>query len=239
MGSFATWNPYTNYVQAGMQDGRFVNGGFTLIAAGPPRLSELGGQAAIGQQLTQGDSDIVYGIGAIQNFNMSQNKTFFRVMELGSDRAYLLGGRTVGQLALGRVYYHGPSLLRAIYAYYRDPIGRVTVDWVFPNPGPDNVANKHDVIVAPGFENLFLNLASDLFNQPIGLLLFVRDSELDVMGAIYLESVVVPNHTWATDAQGTIVQESVALQYERIVPVEVAAVALVTGLEAGIQGTEI
>jgi len=229
MGTFGTWNPYTSYVQGGMADGRFVSGGLTLIAAGPPRLAELGGGSVLAGQLTSGETDIVYPIAAIQNVNMSQNKTFMRVWELGSERSYFIGARTVGQLALSRVYYHGPSLLRCLYSYYQDEIGPVQVPWVFSNPGAEAVANPHDVHVPPGYENLFLNLASDLFNQPIGLMMYMRDSNLDTMGAIYLESVVIPNHTWATDAQGTIVQETVAMQYERIVPVAVTSLALISG----------
>ncbi len=231
MGSFGTWNPYTNFVQGGMADGKFVAGGFTLLAAGPPRLAELGGEAALASELNSGESDVVYPVAAVQNVNMSQNKTFMRVWELGSERSYFIGSRTVGQLALSRVYYHGPSLLRALYAYYQDLIGPVQVPWLFPNPGAGAVANPHDVHISPGYENFFLNLASDLFNQPIGIMMYMRDSNLDTMGAIYLESVVIPNHTWATDAQGTIVQETVAMQYERIVPVAVQSLALISGWE--------
>jgi len=232
MGTFGTWNPYTSYVNGGgIADGRFVSGGLTLIAAGPPRLAELGG-ASLAGQLTSGETDIVYPIAALQNINMSQNKTFMRVWELGSERSYFIGARTVGQVALSRVYYHGPSLLRCLYAYFTDDgTPPVEVPWVFENPGAYNVANPHDVQIQPGYRNLFINLASDMFNQPIGLMMYMRDSNLETMGAIYLESVVVPNHTWATDAQGTIVQETVAMQYERIVPVAVQSLALITGSE--------
>ena len=239
MGRFGDWNPYESYVQGGMIDGRFVSGGLTMIAAGPPRLAEVGATAAsagsdLGEQLSGGDSDIVYPIGALQNVNHSQNRTFMRVWELGSERSYFIGGRTVGQLALSRVYYHGPSILRCLYAYYQDLVGVVQVPWVFPNPGAANVANPHDVRLPPGYRNLFLNLASDLFNQPIGLLMYVRDSNLDTLGAVYLEACYVPNHTWATDAQGTIVQETAAIQYERVVPVSVTSLELISGLEGAI-----
>ena len=233
-GGFANWNPLNHYVQGGMPDGRFVSGALTLIAAGPPRLSQMGGSVQSAAGAVDSDSnDIVFPIGITQNINMSQNKTFMRVWELGSERSYFIGGRTVGQLALSRVYYHGASLLRVLYAYYRDERGRIQVPWMFKNQGAENMLNEHDVIVPPGYENLFLNLASDLFNQPIGLLVYVRDSNLKTMGAIYLESCYIPNHTWATDAQGTIVQETVAIQYERIMPVNVSAVTLVTGLAGG------
>lgn len=239
MAGFAQWNPLNHYVQGGMPDGRFVSGALTLVAAGPPRLAQMGGSVqSAANAINDEAADIVFPIGITQNINMSQNKTFMRVWELGSERSYFIGGRTVGQLALSRVYYHGPSLLRVLYAYYRDERGRVQVPWVFPNLGATQMFNEHDVIVPPGYENLFLNLASDLFNQPIGLLVYVRDSNLKTMGAIYLEACYIPNHTWATDAQGTIVQETVAIQYERIMPVNVSAVTLVTGLAKSTGGAE-
>jgi hypothetical protein len=230
-GRFSTWNPLQHYVEGGLVDGRFISGGLTLIAAGPPRLSQVGGA-----NVTSGDQDIVYPIGVMQNFNHSQNKTFMRIWELGSERSYFIGSRTVGQLALSRVFYHGQSMLRILYAYYQDLMGPVQVPWVWENVGAYNMYNPHDVIVPPGYENLFLNLASDLFNQPIGLLIYVRDSNLDVIGSVYLEACYIPNHTWASDAQGTIVQESAAIQYERVVPVNAQAVALVGGLEAASSG---
>jgi len=230
MGTFTDWEPMNSYVQGGMTDGRFVVGSLTLLAAGPPRLSQLGGSVgAATAAITGANADIVYPIGVTQNINHSQNKTFMRVWELGSERSYFIGGRTVGQLALSRIFYHGPSILRVMYAYYEDPAVPLNIPWLFPNVGAKAMPNEHEVIVPPGYENLFLNLASDLFNQPIGLLVYMRDSNLYTMGAIYLEACYIPNHTWATDAQGTIVQETVAMQYERVVPVNVTAVNLVTG----------
>lgn len=233
MGSFQDWKPYENWVQGGLVDGKWVSGMLTLVAAGPPRLADIGGDTQVSAGLSGGE-DVVYPIGCVQNVNHSQNKTFMRVWELGSDRSYFIGGRTVGNLALSRVFYHGPSLLRVLYAYYQDVEGPITFDYLFPNGAIVNTANPHNVRIPPGYENFFLNLASDLFNQPIGLLLYVRDSSLDIMGALYLESVVVPNHTWATDAQGTIVQETAALQYERVIPVQVDAVTLVQGFELSV-----
>jgi hypothetical protein len=173
----------------------------------------------------------------MQNFNLTQNKGFMRIWELGSDRSYNIGSRVVGQLGLSRVYYHGLSLLRILYAYFQDTEGQVQIPWAFENTGAYNMYNPHDVIVPPGYENLFLNLASDMFNQPIGMMAYVRDSNLDTIGTCYFEACVVPNHSWATDAQGTIIQESASLQYERIVPVNTQSVALTSGLAASVDIT--
>lgn len=231
MATFSEWAPYEKFVQAGMVDGRFLNAGFTVLAAGPPRLSNIGSSTAVGRALQTGfgSDQMVMPIGVIQNVNLSHNRTFNRIFEVGSERSYFISGRTIGQLSIARILYHGPSLLRMLYAYYEDLIPPTMVDAVFPNAGTRTVANPHDVIIPPGYENMFLNLASDLFNQPIGILMHVRDSNLDTYGAVYMESCYVPNHTWATDAQGVIIQESAAIQFERAVPVAVSTLSFISG----------
>jgi len=236
-GRFSEWAPYEHYVQAGLVDGQFISAGFTMIAAGPPRLANIGGATVTAGALSgTGADQIVLPLGVVQNLNLSHNRQFMRIFEVGSERSYHISGRTMGQLSIARVMYHGPSLLRMMYAYYEDLIPPTTVPSVFPNAGAATVANPHDVKVPPGYENLYLNLASDLFNQPIGLLVYVRDSNEDTVGAVYLEAAFIPNHTWATDAQGVMIQESAAVQFERAVPVAVNALSLITGASASILG---
>ncbi len=167
-------------------------------------------------------------IGVVQNISLSHNRGFARFWEVGSERSYFIAGRTTGQLTLSRIMYHGPSLLRMLYAYYQDLVPPTIVPFVFPNLGPQNVANPHDVKIPPGFDNIYLNLASDLFAQPIGMLMYIRDINQDTLAAIYFEACYLPNHSWATDAQGVLIQESVAVQFERAVPVAVAALTLIS-----------
>ena len=230
-GNFSDWAPYSNYVQAGLVDGAYANAGFTMLASGPPRLANIGGAAAVAGAVAgsgQAANQIVYPIGVVQNFNLSHTRQFSRIFELGSERSYFIAGRTVGQLGLGRIYYHGPSLLRILYAYYQDLIPPTIVPAMFPNAGAAAMSNPHDVIIPPGYENIYINLASDLFAQPVGILMYIRDINLDTLGAVYFEACYLPNHGWATDAQGVLIQESVAVQFERAVPVAVSALTLVT-----------
>jgi hypothetical protein len=226
------WTPDLNHIQRGLVDGEFTSAVYHLLAAGPPRLSALGGSAMLGEALENSSgvaaNEIVWPIGMAQNLNLSQNRPFSRIFEIGSTRSYWIPGRTVGQLGFGTVYYHGPSLLRKVYAYYQDLIGEVQVPAVFTNVGSLSMPNPHDVIVPPGYENLFLNLASDMFDQPIGFLLWIKDVDKETIGAVYFESCVIPTHTWATDANNVIVQESVGVQFERVVPVNIQSVDLVT-----------
>jgi hypothetical protein len=171
---------------------------------------------------------VVYPIGLLQNFSVGQTRQFQRIFEIGSERSYFIAGRTMGQLTVGTIYYHGPSLLRRLYAYYEDGIGPVTVEPLFPNMAAQSMPNPHDVIIPPGFENLYFNLASDLFHQPIGLLMYMKDTNEDNLGAVYFEAVHVPGHNMATDSQGVILQESATLQYERIIPVSISALPVTT-----------
>ncbi len=229
-GNFSDWSPHDSYVQTGLKDGQYASGSYTMLAAGPPRLSQVGGDASVAGAVEAGNSagdQIVLPIGLVQQFSLSQNRQFNRIWELGSERSYFISGRTVGQVSFGRVYYHGASLLRYLYAYYEDLVPPTLVPAMFPNEGIQNVADPHDVVIPPGYENLYTNLASDLFAQPIGLMWYVRDSDQNTLGAVYLESAVVPNYSFSTDSQGLMIQEQVAMQFERSVPVKLNAAKLI------------
>jgi hypothetical protein len=230
MGKLSEWRPYERYVQGGLVDGQFLSAAFTMVAAGPPRLANIGGAAGAAATLSSdgGAKDWALPIGVVQNIGLSHNRNFSRFWELGSERSFFISGRTTGQLQLSRIMYHGPSLLRMLYGYYQDLIPPTVVPFVFANPGASSVANPHDVKIPPGYENIFLNLASDLFSQPIGLLMYFRDSNEDTVGAIYMEGAYVPSHQIATDAGGTVIQEAVSIQFERAVPVAVRGLALVS-----------
>ncbi len=230
-GQFSDWSPYTNYVQAGLVDGAYVNAAHTLLAAGPPRIANIGGAAAFAQAISgsgQAANQIVLPIGIIQNFSVSHNRQFSRIFEMGSERSYFISGRTVGQLGLGRIYYNGSSLLRILYAYYQDLVPPTFVPAMFPNAGAAAQSNPHDVIIPPGYENIYINLASDLFTQPIGVLFYIRDINQDSLGAVYFEGCYVPQHGLNTDSQGVLIQESVGLQFERAVPVAISALTLIS-----------
>lgn len=235
MASYANWSPYTSYVQSGgegpgLKDGLHLTGAMVGLFAGPPRLASIGGALSLGAALESpaSASQIVYPVGITQSFNLSQNRQFSRIFELGSERSYFISGRTIGQVGLSRVLYHGPSILRVLYAYYQDLLPPTVVPAMFPNVGASSMPNPHDVVISPGYENFYCNLASDLFSQPIGLLVVVKDTNQDTYGAFYLEACVIPNATFATDAQGVVMQESVALQFELVVPIATRTLALVT-----------
>jgi len=232
MATITNWRPYTQKVDDSthLGEGRFASGAFTMLAAGPPRLASIGHAAGAGAALESGGASANWAlpIGIVQNFNLSHQKSFARFWELGSERSYFISGRTMAQAAFGRVLYNGPSLLRMMYAFYED-LMPPTIIQTF---GVDKrvargVKNQHNVKIPPGFENIYLNLASDLFSQPCGLLVYMKDSSENTLGAVYLEETYIPSHTIATDAQGVVIQEQVALQPERALPIAVSAISLI------------
>jgi len=228
MATITNWQPYVQKVDnsSALGEGRFASGALTMIAAGPPRLSAVGGAAGAAQSI--GNQNWALPIGIVQNFNLAHNKSFARFWELGSERSYFIAGRTVAQAGFGRVLYNGPSILRMMYSFYDDAVAPTLVPTFGVDPNiSKSVANQHDVKIPPGFENIYLNLASDLFSQPCGLLVYMKDSNEETLTAFYLEETYIPSHSIATDAQGVVVQEQVALQPERVVPIAVAQLALI------------
>jgi hypothetical protein len=212
-----------------VDDSRFITSEQILLAAGPPRLAQVGGAIAAGAELTTNQSSVpsfAYPIGAVKSFSVSQSMNLMRFFEVGSIRSYFIPGKRIGQLSLGRVLFHGPSMLRVLYAYYQDLLPPTVIQSLYPSNAV--IKNPHNVILSPGSNNMYINLMSDLFSQPFGMLMYIRDSNEAVYGASYFEQCYVPNYSTGFDAQGIVVQENCGIQYERIVPVGVAALDLIT-----------
>ena len=240
MASTDTWDYFNRNVQSGLVEGRYLNASFTLIAAGPPRLAAIGTASDVGKTASSDadaalKSDIAYPIGIIQSFNLGQNTQIMRLFEIGSERSYFIRGRTMGQLGLGRIMYHGPSLLRVLYAYMSDKGGKFDALYdgaadqkaQLNTSSQDGATNAAGIQNLPGYDNLWLDLASDVFSQPVGLMLVMRDSNSDTVGAFYFEYCMITNHGFATDSGGTIMTENAAIMYERIVPIDIGAVPII------------
>lgn len=228
MATVEEWNFFNQNVQSGLLEGRYMNAAFTMLAAGPPRLAAVSG-ATTGDTL---QANLAYPIGVLQSVNLGQSSQIMRVFEIGSERSYFIRGRTQGQLSLGSIMYHGPSLLRRLWAYL-DVSEFNGGEQLYPNTANTMLntsrkeGGKQEYKIAPGYNNMWMDLASDVFSQPIGLLLYMKDSNEDVVGAFYFEYCHVANHGWNTDAGGTIMTENAAVMYERILPIDISSVAVI------------
>ena len=225
----SNWRYWDQHVQSEVEGGQYINASTIMIAAGPPRLSDA----------TKGDiasaNDIAYPIGILENIGIAQNRGLQRMFEIGSRRSYFIPGRTVGSVSLGRVLYYGPSLLRVLMAYYphskikgANSIGGENENSAFGRE-LDGGARTPQILENPGYgggkgannRDFFINLASDLFDHSLGLLVYIRDSNDDSYGAFYMEDVHISSHSININASSVLVAESVTAQYDRIVPINV------------------
>jgi hypothetical protein len=230
---FSSWD-FTNFhVQQELQGGQFVSAETSLIASGPPELDATSAYsdepiASVG---------VVYPIGLIENAGISQSKQLQKIFEVGSSRSYFIPGRVIGSISLGRIFYYGPSLLRVMYAYYTNTANNINIGTVDPsttitledgslaqsplarllNRGGDQF---HQVRMSPGDDFFFINLASDLFNQPTGLAFYFKDANFNSVGAFYIEQVYIQGHQFSVSSGSVMVMEGASAQYDRIVPIK-------------------
>jgi hypothetical protein len=239
--SFNNWDFHNHHVQAELLGGEFISAETCLIAAGPPRLSDIAvvGPDTAGQeeQIDPEGGDLVFPIGVLENVGLSQSKQMQRIFEIGSTRSYFVPGRVIGSLTLGRVLYHGPSLLKVLYAYYKQGVGPIKflneaaktltgpAGVEYPNPNatllnmPELQKQLHRVRYTPGYDDLWINLASDIFNQPTGICIYFRNQMDVTVGGVYLEECYIQGHQMSISSGSVLVMEGVSLQFDNLRPI--------------------
>lgn len=234
--SLNNWDFHNFHVQTELLGGEFISAETTLIAAGPPRLSDVTGGNAQAQGALDDEGDLVFPIGVLENVGISQSKQLQRIFEIGSSRSYFIPGRVVGSLTIGRIMYHGPSLLKVLYAHYKQSAGNLRFlnevnetlsknGIEIPNPNkqllnlPQLQAELHRVQFNPGYDDMWLNLGSDIFNQPTGMCLYFRNQNDVTVGAVYLEECYIQGHQLSISSGSVLVMEGASLQFDRVVPI--------------------
>lgn len=223
------WNFHTDHVQTDFRSGQFASAESTLVAAGPPKLAQASG----------GGENTVYPIGLLENIGIQQSKQLQRIFEIGSSRSYFIPGRVIGSVNLGRVFYYGPSLLRVIYAYYKnetngvaigDSAGVIDAGTENERQNPNNALvnlnditaeSLHKVNESPGDDYFFINLASDMFNQGTGLAVYFKDSNANLIGAMYLEDCYVQGHQMNISSGSVLIMEGASMQFDKCLPIRV------------------
>jgi hypothetical protein len=234
--NYSSWEFYNNRVQQEAKGGQFVSAETTLIAAGAPTLSSEGTGYSDGE---------VYPIGLLESFGLQQNKQLQRIFEIGSSRSYFIPGRVIGSISLGRTFYYGPSLLRVLYAYYKNTANGINVGTKAAtstiNTGAYNEAldpqarllsaepagGMHQLKRNPGHDYFFVDLASDLFSQPTGMAVYFKDYNNETVGGFYLQECYVQGHQMTISSGSVLVMEGAQLQYDTLVPIK-----MVTGENA-------
>lgn len=232
----ARWNFRTQHVQRELEPQDFINAATVLIAAGPPRIvspGELTGISGADQRL---QATYLFPIGVVENFTLVSNRQLQILFEIGSKRQFYIPGRVVPQISLARTLFNGPNILRALYAYYPRqflPASNRQVQLTQFSPNAMSTVGQCPVAEVPGYVDFWMNLNSDLFDRPFGLLMILKNDCNRPYGSIYLENAFINNHQVTVNASSTLVAEGTTVQFERVVPVDVGAAAVVIREGAG------
>lgn len=249
--SMGSWDFQNRHVQQTLSGQQFIAAHTTLLAAGPPKLrqagftqgevlAELPDAVGVGGAFNNtgtgavskidpagplgGKATFAWALGVTENVGIAQNKQISRIFEIGSRRSYIVVGRTVSSMTMARTLYDGPNLLRALYAYYpaakhSTAAARLSVDQLLTVREADFVPLRR----AAGYGDFFINLDSDLFDHPFGLLVMFLDSQNEIYGACYLEDAYIQAHQFGVSSQANIVGEGATVQFDQCLPVNVGA----------------
>lgn len=225
------WDMDNRHVQPSIQDnGVAVQAASILIAVGAPRLRNarsrpgiLGTIAGIANPAYSNnfssDLDMAYPVGMVESVSVGQNRQLQQFFEIGSKLRYFIPGRTVNSMTITRAYLDGPSLLKVLYAFYKSPEDDAENGYELPSNPNTSFQPEINEKNQPGYNSLWLNAASDLFDYPIGMLLYFRDNRREDKGAIYLENCNISGHNFGISASSIIFSESVTMQFDRVRPV--------------------
>lgn len=190
-----------------------VESGTVLIAAGPATWDSSVSATTAGVRLVP--------IGLVETATIALSKPLSRIFEIGSKLSYIIPGRTIGEIALARVLFDGPSLLKVLYR------GEVKNDQQLSggNKQVTFASNPGKTIVTQpiGSGNISMNLASTFFDQPVGLGFFFKDRESDDVSQIYFEGCRVGTYNIGIAANMNVLTESIRMEFIRCYPIVAAA----------------
>lgn len=185
---------------AGTGLGDFVSSESIVLAAAPPSSKDFSVATAI-------------PIGVCDTIQIGQNKTIQQLWEIGSREPFFIPGRNFVTGTIGRVLFNGDSLLGALYES-TDQTG-------VGEPAGSEFAIAGSTVDAKG--HMYMNLASDLFNRPFGMVLFMKDSEDEWVAAFFLENCFVQAHSLTLQSQQIVVGENIQFRCSKVVPISTQA----------------
>lgn len=219
--SFTNWDFYNNHVHNDNKQGRFISAETTLVAAGFPSIEETPAAAIAAEGAPSAAQNQVYPIGLLETIGVQQSKQIQRIFEIGSARSFFIPGRVIGSFNLGRTFFNGNSLLKALYAHSSLTLSNGDTDEALIDAGDDVVQRqlKRD----PGYNQFLIDLTSDLFSRPFGLAVYCKDSLGDTSNAFFMENCYVQGHQLTVSSGSVMIMEGASAQFERAVPIKMVS----------------
>lgn len=190
-----------------------IESGTVLICAGPASLT-----AAVKSFPGAGDESGIrlVPIGLVETATVAMSKPLSRIFEIGSKLSYIIPGRTIGQIALARVLFDGPSLLKVLY---QGEVNRDSQNTDGTKQASFFSGAEVSRAAAIGSGNVAINLASTFFDQPVGLGFFFKDRSDEMVSQIYFEGCRISTHNLGIAANMNVLTESVSMEFVQCVPI--------------------
>lgn len=260
--SYNNWDFNNQHVQQNLQGGDFVGSHTIILCASAPYLSAMshnsnGVNNAIGAASTalsaaggiptnpripgfSGEVSMdattpgfAIPLGVVSDIGLQQQRQINKIYEIGSKLSYTVSARTSIALNITRILYHGPNLLRMLYAYYpSNLLGGTNNDLKDMakdddtmlqniNTNPEYLSKLPSIKDEVGNDNIFINAASDLFSQPFGLVMYIKDNTRADVAAVFIEDCNLVSHSFGISQNSVVIAEGVQLTADRIRPLKV------------------
>lgn len=169
--------------------GKHINAESSIVCVGDPVFSN------------NTNLDSIKTVGLVQQFGHREGKQIGRGFEIGSRGNFLVPGRGAGSLAIGRMLFAGPSLLRALY--------------------PDVTDEEAQAYFRkPGFGSAFFNVNSELFNNPTGLFFLMFDMNMQLYAGLFFEVCYISGHSLSMTSGTNMAAENASIMYQEIYQVD-------------------
>jgi hypothetical protein len=200
------WDWKGDYVSSLAEDGyeRFAqysaSPDSTLLFAGPARFSGLSGNA----------SSLV-PIGLADNISVQTDAGLARLFEIGSNRSFFTRGKSTNAMSMTKLLADQANILMAL-----------TVNAYRPAVADQGV--EAPTATSPN-TNISMNLDSEYFGVPFGLLLISKTKGAGLSGygkvlaAVYCEYCMFQNYSFSIVSTQPVISEGPSMQFDRMVPV--------------------
>ena len=171
-------------------------------------------------------------VGVIQNINLSQQRQIQRLFEYGNKEYGLAESKTQNSLQISRILFDGPSILKYM-SYAKVNRNLPAIREKFPDHTPyaelfeeeiEEITEEYFDRNMPGYGDFWMNLASDFFEEPIGIFIEVKQplpsGKRVNYGSIFLENCMVSQLSLNIVSDRRILSESAQIDFGRVIPLE-------------------
>lgn len=170
----------------------------TMLFAGPARFTGL-----------SGGTTALIPVGLVDGISYQQTPQLQRLFEIGSNRSFFTRGKTMSTISFSKMLADQNNMLMAL-----------TQNSYIPN-GVDTAASPATASTTP---NIAMNLDSEYFNLPFGLMLLFKTrggngGDGTILSAIYLEYCMFGNYNFSISSGSPVIMDGVSIEFDRTVPV--------------------